>query len=110
MLSVLHNPVYRRTGIACLSFEVEVLYSFVFYEVVYYSLLHFCRIIFEGALAGLEHFRVIENPSSKLFSFLRYSNCCPDIFGHVGNPLDKKPKANLKIYDITVWLTNSCNT
>ena len=62
MLSVLYNPVYRRTGIACLSFEVEVLYSFVFYEVVYYSLLHFCRIIFEGALAGLEHFRVIENP------------------------------------------------
>ena len=43
--------------IACLSVEVEILYSFVFYEVVYYILLHFCRIIFEVALAGLEHFK-----------------------------------------------------
>ena len=36
-----------------------------FYILLYFMklcLLHFCRIIFEGALAGLEHFRVIENP------------------------------------------------
>ena len=32
------------------------------------------------------------------------------IFGHVSKRLDKKDKVNLKFYDITVWLTNNCNT
>ena len=32
------------------------------------------------------------------FPFSRYLNFCPDIFGHVGKQLDRKPKVNIKIY------------
>ena len=35
------------------------------------------------------------------FSFLRYLNFCPSIFGLVGKGLDKKAKVNFKIYDNT---------
>ena len=28
----------------------------------------------------------------------------------MGKKLDKKPKVNIKIYDVTTWLTNNCNT
>ena len=30
----------------------------------------------------------------KIFKF------CPDVFGHVGKQIDKKAKANFKIYDV----------
>ena len=36
-----------------------------------------------------------------------YLDCCPEVVGHVGKPTDKKPKANLKIYSVRVWLVNS---
>ena len=31
-------------------------------------------------------------------------------FGNVEKRLDKKAKVNFKIYDITDWTTNNCNT
>ena len=33
-----------------------------------------------------------------------------DFFDHVRKRLDKKAKANFKIYDVTDWATNICNT
>ena len=36
----------------------------------------------------------------KIFSFLRYFNFCPDVFGHIGKQVDKNAKVNFKIYDI----------
>ena len=40
----------------------------------------------------------------KIFEFLSW------LFGHVAKWLDKKDKVNFKFYDVTVWLTNNCNT
>ena len=47
--------------------------------------------------------------SSKLVPFLRYLNFCPDFFGHVGKQFVKKAMANLKIYDVTTWITSNSN-
>ena len=46
----------------------------------------------------------------KLFSFSRYLTFCFDFFGRVAKRLDQKDKVNFKIYDVTAWLTNNCNT
>ena len=35
--------------------------------------------------------------SSELFSLLRYTNFCHDIFCHVGKRLDKKAEVNFEI-------------
>ena len=43
-------------------------------------------------------------------SFLRCLNVCPDFCGHVGKRLDKKPKVNFKIYDVTDLGTSNYNT
>ena len=32
------------------------------------------------------------------------------LFGYLAKRLDSKDKVNFKIYDVTAWLTNSCNT
>ena len=40
----------------------------------------------------------------KIFKILL---CC---FGHIKKWLDWKDKVNFKIYYITAWLTNNCNT
>ena len=40
----------------------------------------------------------------KFFKFLSWS------FGHVGKRFDKKDLVGFKIYDVTIWLTNNCNT
>ena len=45
--------------------------------------------------------------SKKVFSFLRYLQFCPDVFGYIGKRLDKKAKVNLKIYDATNWKTKN---
>ena len=42
--------------------------------------------------------------------FLRDLYFYPDFFGHVGKRLDKKPKVNLKIYNVAIWLTNNYHT
>ena len=40
----------------------------------------------------------------KIFKFFPY------VFGHVGKQLDKKPKVNFQIYDVTDWQTIKNNT
>ena len=40
----------------------------------------------------------------KIFRFLSW------LFGHVAKRFDKKDNVNFKFYDVTVWLTNNCNT
>ena len=40
----------------------------------------------------------------KIFTFLSW------LFGHVTKQLDKKDEVNLKFYDVTAWLANTCNT
>ena len=45
----------------------------------------------------------------KLFSFSRYLNFYFD-FGHVAKWFDLKDQVNFKIYDVTAWETNTCNT
>ena len=42
--------------------------------------------------------------------FLRYLTFCLDFFGRVAKWFDQKNKVNFKIYDVTAWLTNNCNT
>ena len=44
-----------------------------------------------------------------LLFFVRYLNFCPDIFDREGKWFYKKAKTNLKIYDVTTWLTNNYN-
>ena len=60
-------------------------------------MLLFSQSRFKGALLGLRQFLATES----LLSWL---------FGHVAKRLDKKDKADFKFYDVTVWLTNNCNT
>ena len=48
-----------------------------------------------------------------VLSVLKMFKFSPDFFGHVGKKLKvnlRKVKVNLKVYDITTWLTNKCNT
>ena len=45
--------------------------------------------------------------TKKLFFVLRYSNVCPDFFGHVGKRLNKKDIVNFKIHDAINWETNN---
>ena len=40
----------------------------------------------------------------EIFAFLSWS------FGYVEKRLDKEAKVNFKIYDVTAWTTNNCNT
>ena len=40
----------------------------------------------------------------KIFKFLSW------LFGYVEKRLHEKDKVNFKFYDVTAWLTNSCNT
>ena len=40
----------------------------------------------------------------KIFKFLSW------LFGHVAKRLDKKDKLSFKVYDVTAWLANNCDT
>ena len=46
---------------------------------------------------------------SNLFSFSRYLNFCPNLFGNEAKRLVKKAKINFKIYDITDWVKINYN-
>ena len=48
--------------------------------------------------------------AKKLLSFSRYLTFYLGFFGAVVKRFDKKEKVNFKIYDVTVWLANNCNT
>ena len=74
----------------------------------------------KGALSSLRDFLAIESPLKmmknafyltsktlfihKIFKFLSWH------FGHVAKWLEKKNRVNFKIYGVTVWLSNNCNT
>ena len=59
---------------------------------------------------ALKWWKMIFISRLKLFSFLRYINFCPNFFVHVGKRLHTKAKVNFKVYDITDWQINNCNT
>ena len=41
---------------------------------------------------------------------LKYLNIFPDFFSHIGKPLDKKAKVDIKFYDVIKWEINNYNT
>ena len=48
--------------------------------------------------------------TSKSLFVLKAFKILSCLFGHVAKRVDKKDKVNFKFYDVTAWLTNSCNT
>ena len=46
----------------------------------------------------------------KALFVLKIINFLSSLFGHTGKWLDQNDKVNFKIYDVTPWLTNNCNT
>ena len=67
----------------------------------------------KGALKSLRQFLAIESPFKMMknaFSFSRYLNFCLHFLLMQKKRLHKKEKVNLKIYDVTAWLTNNYNT
>ena len=48
--------------------------------------------------------------TSKVLFVLKIFKFFSRHFGHVAKKLDQKDKANFKIYDVTVWLTNNYDT
>ena len=75
---------------------------------------------FKDALLGLKQFFAAERPSkmmknafysmSKAFLVLKIFKFMSWLFGHVAKRLYKKDQVNFNFYDVTVWLTNNCNT
>ena len=43
-------------------------------------------------------------------AWFQYLNFCPEFFGHLGNWLDKKAKADFKTCDAINWEANNSNT
>ena len=48
--------------------------------------------------------------TSKALFILKVFNFLSWLFGRVAKQLDVRDKVNFKIYDVTAWLTNNCNT
>ena len=46
----------------------------------------------------------------KALFVLKILNFCPDFLGHVEKRRDNKITINLKVHDVTNWLTNKFNT
>ena len=86
----------------------------------FWAYLGILQVSIKGALSGLRQFLATENPLKMIkntfyltlkallvlntFKFLSW------LFGHVEKWLDLKDKVSFKIYDVTTWKTNSCNT
>ena len=80
---------------------------------------HFLK-LFKGTLSVLKQFLGTQNPlkmmknafyfTSKAFFVLKLFKFLSWFFCHVAKQLDKKDKVNLKFYEVTSWLRNSCNT
>ena len=74
----------------------------------------------KGAFSSLRQFLAAESLlkmmknafcfTSKAFFVLKVFKCLSWIFGYVAKWLDKKDKVSFKLYDVTAWLTNNCNT
>ena len=82
--------------------------------------LHRKKCSIKGALSGLKHFLASESPlkmmknafyfTSKALFVLKIFKFLPWFLGHVAKRLDKENKVNFKLYDVTSWFTNNCNT
>ena len=46
----------------------------------------------------------------KVLFVLKLFRLLSRLFGRIEKQLDQKDKINFKIYDVTAWLTNNCNT
>ena len=76
-------------------------------------------VIFEGAPSSLRQFLATENSlkimknafyfTLKALLVLKILDFCLE-FSVMSKRLDQKGKVNFKIYDVTVWLSNNCNT
>ena len=75
---------------------------------------------FKDMFSGLRHFLAAESSlkmmknafyfTSEALFFFNIFNFMSWLFGQVAKRLHKKDKVNSKSYDVTAWLTNSCNT
>ena len=77
------------------------------------------KYLFKGALSGLRQFLATGHPlkimkivfyfTSKVLFVLKIFRFLSWRFGHVSKRVDQKDKVNFKFYDVTAWLTNTCN-
>ena len=75
--------------------------------------------LLKGALSGLRQLLAAESPlkrmknafyfTSKAVFVLKMFNFLSWVYVHVAKRLDKKDEINLKIHDVTAWLTNNGN-
>ena len=78
------------------------------------------RLALKRALSGLRQFLATESPlkmmknafrlTSKAFFVIKIFKFSSRLLGHASKRLDQKDKINFKIYDVTAWLTNNCDT
>ena len=76
--------------------------------------------LFKGEHSGLRHFMATESPSKMMknaFYFTLKALFVLEIYkflfwhlSHAGKLLDRKTKVNIKIYSVTNWIANNCNT
>ena len=82
---------------------------------------HALKIInFKGVRSGLRQILATESPlkimsnafhfTFKALFFLKLFKSLSWISGHVEKQLNLRDEVNLKLYDVTAWLTNNCNT
>ena len=103
----------------CFWMFVNKLFTYLTYLEKYMHILKNKR-SFKDALLGLKQFFAAERPlkmmknafysTSKAFLVLKIFKFMSWLFGHVAKRLYKKDQVNFKFYDVTVWLTNNCNT
>ena len=95
--------------------------SYVYSDINCFLALKFKDNPFKGAHSGLRSFLATESPlkvmenvfyfTSKALFVLKIFEFLSWLFGHVvAKRLDQKDNVNVKLYDVTAWLTNSCNT
>ena len=75
---------------------------------------------FKRAPSGLRQFLATERSlkmmknacyfTSKALFVLKIFKLLSRLFGHVSKRLDQNDKVNFKLYYVTAWLTNNCNT
>ena len=97
---------------------------FCLYQPYLYSVFHrsfrILYFVFRGAISILRQFlaaesllKMIKNSfyfASKAVFVLKIFKFLSWLFGHVAKWLDKKENVNFKLYGVTAWLTNNCNT
>ena len=69
--------------------------------------MHAKVLVFESPLKKIENAFCFTLKALFVLMIFKFLSC---LFGHVGKWLDWKDQVNFKIYGITTWLTNNCNT